>query len=324
MIRTFFKYVGIFLLVVLVIFLIVPLIFPFPQMSNLADPQDLGDADSQFVEVDGVTLHYKRYGSGEPVMVLLHGFASSTFSFRGVVEPLSQIGTVIVYDRPGQGLTERPIYGEWQGENPYSLDTQTRLLMGLLDKLGIEKAILIGHSAGGGIAALSALEVPQRVEGLVLIDAAVYRGGPEYPNWVSRLLYTPHASWYGPLLLRNFATQGLQLLNNAWHDPSRIPPDAVPGYTRALQAKDWDRGLFELSRAPRTAQIAPRLSEIDMPVLVITGDDDRIVPTEESLRLAQDIPGAQVEVIEACGHVPHEECEDQFLEVTLPFLQGFE
>lgn len=322
--KTFFKFVGIFLLVVIVILLLVPLVFPFPQLSGVVDPRELGDADSQFVEVDGVTLHYKRYGSGEPVMVLLHGFASSTFSFRGIVEPLSQIGTVIVFDRPGQGLTERPIYGEWQGDNPYSLDTQPKLVMGLMDALGVDEAILIGHSAGGGVATLAALEYPGRVEGLVLIDAAIYRGGPEYPGWVQRLLFTPQASWYGPLLLRNFATQGLDLLNRAWHDPSRIPPDAIAGYTVALRAKDWDRGLFELSRAPREAQVGPRLSEIDMPVLVVTGDDDRIVPTEESLRLAQDIAGAQVEVLQACGHVPHEECEDQFLDVTLPFLRGFE
>jgi pimeloyl-ACP methyl ester carboxylesterase len=322
MMRKILRVMAIFLLVLLGLLLLVPLIFPFPQLSGVRDPRELADPDSQFVEVDGVELHYKQYGSGEPVMVLLHGFAASTFSFREVVEPLSRLGTVIVYDRPGQGLTERPLYGSWSGDNPYSPDTQPRLLMGLLDHLGVERAILLGNSAGGGVATLAALEYPERVQALVLIDAAVYESGPSYPAWVRRLLFTPQAGWYGPLLLRSFATRGLELLNTAWHDPSKIPADTIPGSTRALQAKDWDRGLWELTRAPRDTQIAPRLGELRLPVLVITGDDDRIVPTQSSVRLSQEIPGARLAVMQACGHVPHEECPNQFLEAVVPFLQG--
>ena len=311
-----------FLLALLALLLLLPLIFPFPQLNGVRDPRELADPDSQFIEVDGVELHYKQYGSGEPVMILLHGFAASTFSFRAVVEPLSQLGTVIVYDRPGQGLTERPLYGSWSGDNPYSLDTQPRHLIGLMDQLGVERAILLGNSAGGGVATLAALEYPRRVQALVLIDAAIYESGPNYPAWVRQLLFSPQASWYGPLLLRSFATRGLELLNTAWHDPSKIPADAISGSTRALQARDWDRGLLELTRAPREAQIAPRLQELSLPVLVITGDDDRIVPTQSSVRLSQEIPGARLAVLQACGHVPHEECPGQFLDAVTPFLEG--
>ncbi len=322
MIRKILRWIAIVLLAAVVLLIVAPLVLTAPQPRGTRDPQELGDADSRFVEVDGVRLHYKQYGSGQPVMILLHGFAASTFSFRQVVEPLAQLGTVIVYDRPGQGLTERPRVTFSAAENPYSLDDQPRLLIGLMDALGIHRAILMGNSAGGTVAALAAQQYPQRVQALVLIDAAIYRSGPSYSEFVRRLLFTPQAEFYGRLLLRSFATRGLELLNTAWHDPSRIPPDAVPGYTQALGANDWDRGLLELTRAPRTQNPAAGLASMDLPVLVLTGDDDRIVPTELSLQLAKDIPGAQLAVMQACGHTPQEECPDQFLQAVTAFVKG--
>ena len=95
MIRKAIRFLAIFLLVGLALLLLIPLIFSYPQLLDVRDPQELGDSDSKFVEVDGVRLHYQQHGSGKPVMILLHGFAASTYSFREIVEPLSQLGTVI-------------------------------------------------------------------------------------------------------------------------------------------------------------------------------------------------------------------------------------
>ena len=105
-------------------FLIVvaPLIVPLPPLRDIAPLGELADADSQFIQVNGLSVHYKKYGDGEPVIILLHGFGASTFSWREVVQPLSQTGTVIAYDRPAFGLTERPMPGSWQEDNPYSAE----------------------------------------------------------------------------------------------------------------------------------------------------------------------------------------------------------
>ena len=91
-------------------------------------------------------------GQGEPVLILLHGFGASEFSWREVMEPLSTYGRVIAYDRPAFGLTERPMEGNWTGTNPYSVQGNVELLDGLMDELGVDKAILVGNSAGGGVA----------------------------------------------------------------------------------------------------------------------------------------------------------------------------
>jgi len=82
--------------------------------------EQLADPDSLFVDVDGLEVHYKVAGQGEPTVVLLHGFAASVFSWRKVMEPLSEVGMVVAFDRPAFGLTERPMPGEWGEENPYS------------------------------------------------------------------------------------------------------------------------------------------------------------------------------------------------------------
>ena len=85
---------------------------------------------------------------------------------------------------------------------------------------------------------------------------------------------------------------------------------------------NWDRALWELTKANEAAYLYERFNELKMPVLVVTGDDDRIVATDLSIRLGGEIPGAKLVVFEACGHVPQEECPDQFLQAVEPFLQG--
>jgi pimeloyl-ACP methyl ester carboxylesterase len=87
-----------------------------------------------------------------------------------------------------------------------------------------------------------------------------------------------------------------------------------------LKAHNWDHGLWEFNQAPRVSGLSTRLNEIKLPVLVITGDDDRSVPTENSLRLARELPNAKLVVIPNCGHVPHEECPVEFMRAVAEFL----
>ena len=87
-----------------------------------------------------------------------------------------------------------------------------------------------------------------------------------------------------------------------------------------MQTENWDRALWELTQASQPLNLDQRLEDLGVPVLVVTGDDDRIVPTEQSLRLAGEIPGAELAVIPACGHVPQEECPTAFLTAVEDFL----
>jgi pimeloyl-ACP methyl ester carboxylesterase len=303
------------------ILLIGPFLVPVPPLEGTVPPRELVDPDSQFIQLRGLDVHYKAAGQGEPLIVLLHGFGASVYSWREVLEPLGELGTAVAFDRPAAGLTERPLRREWGNENPYAPDFQVALVIDLIEAMGAKEAILIGNSAGGTIAALTALQHPERVRALVLVDPAIYVGGG-VPGLVRPLLRTPQLRHLGPLIARRIRDWGPRLLESAWHDPTLITDEIRRQYEKPLQVENWDRALWELTTASRAPAIAGRLDQITMPVLVVTGDDDRVVPTEQSVRLAGELPTAELAVLPSCGHVPQEECPAPFLETVTAFLSA--
>ena len=301
--------------------LVCPPVVRVTEITPGVPAEQLADPDSLFMDVDGLQVHYKIVGQDGQTIILLHGFAASVFSWRKVREPLSEVGTVIAFDRPAFGLTERPMPGEWSGENPYSPEAQADLTVALMDRLGVEKAVLVGHSAGGTIALLTALRHPGRVEALVLEDAAVYEHGGA-PDWMRPLLRTPATGRLGPLLVRTITLWGETIIRTAWDDPDKITVELISGYKKPLQAENWDRALWEYVLASHPLGLEERLSEISVPTLVITGERDRFVPTQNSERLAAEVPNAQLVVIPDCGHVPHEECSALFVGAVTEFAMN--
>lgn len=301
--------------------LVGPFLIPVPRLQGTVPARQLADPDSQFIELRGIDVHYKSAGQGEPLIILLHGFAASIYSWREVLEPLGALGTVVAFDRPSSGLTERPMRDEWGQENPYSTDFQVALVVDLIDAMGAKEAILVGNSAGGTIATLTALQHPERVRALVLVDAAIYVGGGA-PAFVRPLLGTPQLRHLGPLITRRIRDWGPQLLESAWHDPSLVTDEIRQEYEKPLRVENWDRALWELTAASRRPDLESRLGELALPILVVTGDDDQIVPTEQSIRLAGELPNAELVVFPSCGHVPQEECPAAFLDAVAPYLSS--
>lgn len=314
---------AIFITIILLLVIVLPLVLPLPPLFDTVPISELADPDSKFIEVNGLQVHYKIYGSGQPVMILLHGFGASTFSWREVTGPLSQKGTVIAYDRPAFGLTDRPMPGSWSGESPYSAQSNVNLLFGLMDALNIQQAVLVGNSAGGTVAVQAALQNPMRVSGLVLVDAAIYSGGGTRFGLMAPLVNTPQMNHIGPYLSRTLGgDQGTQYIRSAWHDPSRITDEITAGYHKPLRTDNWDVALWEFTKAGSgNEDLSGRLNELKLPVLVISGDDDQIIPTELSVQLGKDIPGAQTVIIPKCGHLPHEERPQEFLLAVEAFLK---
>ena len=246
--------------VLLLLALVVPMVIPVPPLQGTRPVQELADPDSQFIEINGLSVHVKTRGQGEPVFILLHGFGASLYSWNAVMEPLSQIGRVIAYDRPAFGLTERPL--EWQGQNPYGPEAQVELLIGLLDHFGVKQAILVGNSAGGAVAMQAYLTHPERVSALVLVDPAVYGSGQSRP-WLRFLMSTPQGRRLGPLLVREIQKSGPKMIETAWHDPARITPETLALYKKPLQADHWDQALWDGRRARRATRFpssSPRRS----------------------------------------------------------------
>ena len=310
-----------FLLVILTTLILVVLVGPFlipvAPLTDTIPPEQLADPDSQFIEIKGLTVHVKTMGHGGPVFVLLHGFGASLYSWQAVMEPLSQYGTVIAYDRPAFGLTERPM--TWTSENPYSSQASMDLLLGLLDHFNVQKAILVGNSAGGTVSMQFTLQHPERVQALILVDPAVYEGGGG-PSWLRPFYKTPQMNHLGPLIVRSIQNRGLDLIKMAWYDPSKITQETWADYTRPLKSDNWDRALWYFTAASQPSSLPERLGEFTLPVLVLTGDTDKIVPTDNSIRLAGALSNAPLVIIPQAGHVPQEEQPDLFMQAVGDFL----
>lgn len=313
----------IFFALLLLSALVVPLIVPVPELETVP-VRRLAPAEGRFAEVGGVNLFYMQTGSAPPTLLLLHGFGSSTFSWRKVTEPLAAGAVVIAFDRPGFGFTERPIVTNGavtDARNPYTPPTQLELTRGLLDALSVPRAVLVGHAAGAAVAVEFALAHPERVSGLVLVAPILSSGGP--PALLRGLFGTPQAARLGPLIMRQFADEpGLELLRQSYADPSRLTDADIAGFRRPLRVEGWDTALWEVTKASRPSDLFLRLAELDVPTLVVSGAADGVVPPEQHEQAAESVPGAEIRVLEGCGHAPQEECPQKFLAAVTPWLDG--
>jgi pimeloyl-ACP methyl ester carboxylesterase len=189
----------------------------------------------------------------------------------------------------------------------------------LLDHVGIDHVVLIGHSAGGTVATLAALRHPTRFSALVLIAPAIYLNLPP-PLWLKPWLKRRPVQWLVPLVTHSLARLDGPILRRAWHDPALIPPDTRAAYSEPFHVRGWDEAMLALARANRPLDLPLHLNELTQPILVITGDDDRIVPTMQSLRLAAELPHAELVVIHNCGHIPQEEQPEALVEAIERFV----
>jgi pimeloyl-ACP methyl ester carboxylesterase len=124
----------------------------------------------------------------------------------------------------------------------------------------------------------------------------------------------------GPLFTRQILSRGRDLIKLAWHDPSQLTPEMEEYYLKPYKTENWDKALWEFTLASQPTGLTRRLKELSLPILVVTGDDDRIVPTADSIRLANELPNASIKVIKNAGHVPHEEKPGEFLDAFSEFI----
>jgi pimeloyl-ACP methyl ester carboxylesterase len=261
--------------------------------------------------VDGHRLRYVRAGSG-PAVVLVHGFASSLYTWKDVIPALASGHDVVALDLPGFGQSDQPA--------DLSFEDFPRAVLGLMDRLAIGKAALVGNSMGGATAAIVAAEEPERVDALVLIDAAGFNLGPsERPRMVSFAM-----SRVGSLLAR---LPGKRLvveasLRQVFHDSSHITPERLSEYLAAASRPGTFPAIRSLgaSSADRQAVVTQSLPRIRARALVLWGDDDRWIPIAHADRFVAAIPGARKVVIPSCGHVPQEEKPEEVARLLVAFL----
>ena len=238
--------------------------------------------EARYETIDGHRLRYVRAGAG-PAVVLVHGFGSSLYTWKDVIPALAAGHDVVALDLPGFGQSDQPA--------DLSFEDFPRAVLGLMDRLGIERAALVGNSMGGATVAVVAAERPERVNALVLIDAAGFNLGPsERPGMVSFAM-----SRAGSLLAR---LPGKRLvveasLRQVFHDASHVTPERVSEYLAAARRPGTFPAIRSLgaSLGDRQAVVAQSLPRIQAPTLVLWGDDDRWIPLAHADRFVAADPG---------------------------------
>ncbi len=229
-----------------------------------------------------------------------------------MIPALAEHRHIVAVDLSGFGWTERVADPE-----AYTLGAQERLLLGVLDALGIERADVAGHSYGGGVALWLAVRHPERVRSLVLVDSTLPSYSFERRSGAARSRAAMSAFLRGIALRRGFVRSALE---RSFFDDALVTDELVGAYLARLRvegAVDAYRGLTLPSAEP-TPDLD--LKTVGQPALVLWGADDELLPVRLAEEAAGEMPLARLIVLERCGHVPMEERPDEFLAAVAPFL----
>ncbi|HXG79137.1 MAG TPA: alpha/beta hydrolase [Methyloceanibacter sp.] len=262
-----------------------------------------------------VRLYYREAGSGPPLL-LLHGFGASTFTWRKIAPALAETHRVIAVDLKGFGQSDKPF------DERYSVVDQAELVAELIEEKDLRELTLVGHSFGGGVALLLALEANGRLEGriarLVLIDSIAF---PQNVPVFFRMLDMPVVSQLGIRMVPP-EVQARLALQIAYFDDSKIEAEEIEAYAAPLKTAAGKHAIIHSARqiVPDDIEaLSARYRSIALPTLILWCDHDRIVPLDIGIKLRQTLPNSTLKLIDACGHMPQEEQP----ETTLLLLQDF-
>ena len=288
--------------------------------STVGAPALGAGVDACWMDMDGARMRYLRAGSG-PALILLHGLLGYSFSWRYTMPGLAPYATVYAPDMMGAGFSDRPV-----GIDHSTRGTAKRLLR-FIQRLGISSFDLLGTSRGGAVAMMAAAECLEGNTGLHLRKLVLV--APVNP-------YSGHGQWLAPFFGTAYGAAVFRLISRTpfsypyWHarlygDRSKIPPGALDGYKAPLAkpglfehalsiASTWTQDLRELEAT------LPKLGGI--PTLFIWGRKDPAVYACSAAPLQKYFPNSRLIIFPGIGHLPYEECPEEFNRALIEFLTG--
>ena len=248
-------------------------------------------------------LDYRLHGhEGAPPLVLANSLGTTQQLWSRQLPELTERFRVLTYDHPGHGTSGLP-------DQPCTVEAFAHGLLVLLDELALERVSLCGTSLGGMVGIALALEAPERIERLVLSCTSAYIGPQE--RWTERA--------------RIVRAEGMEAVGDSvvvrWFTPElpREEPETVARF-RAMLVATPAEGYARCCEALAAWDARERISEIDVPTLVVAGADDSATPVEHAELLASRIPGAGLRVLERAAHLANVERADEFTRAVLNHL----
>jgi pimeloyl-ACP methyl ester carboxylesterase len=264
----------------------------------------------EVVDTGVVPANVKVEGSGPPI-VLIHGFGAALDWWDEIAPPLAADHRVIRIDLIGHGGTEAPASG-------YAIERQASLVKAVLDKLGVGRVTVIGHSMGGEVASAFAEADPRRVERMVLIDTPPQADASF--NLETRLAFMPVI---GELLSRLQTSRAIRKSLRQGFAPGFMVPEKFVADFEQLTFTAFRSAHDASTEFRQTKSTAARLAALDpvLPLLVIFGSRDALI-SQASAKLYEAVPGAKVEIIDGPGHSPMVEAPAKTLALITSFLNA--
>ncbi|WP_112322781.1 alpha/beta fold hydrolase [Oceanibium sediminis] len=267
---------------------------------------------SQFMEIDGLRVHYRDQGQGDP-LVLIHGSNASLHTWEGWVKALEGDFRVISLDLPGHGLTGPDAAGR------YDWISMAGIVDTLMARLGLESFAIAGNSMGGAVAWNYAILHPEKVEKLILLNSRGYPSEEPMPA-IFKAYATPVL---GHVLTRVTPRSSVSAsLETVYGDPGKLGAEQVTLY-HDLMLREGNREATRVRLSqPSRDDLLPRIGEIEAPTLIMWGTEDRWILPKYAERFDRDIPDSEVLLFDGAGHAPMEEIPQVTANAARAFLQS--
>jgi pimeloyl-ACP methyl ester carboxylesterase len=273
--------------------------------------------NSHFIEVDGATVHFQEFGdASDPTLLLIHGYTASTYVWHAVAPDLAEAGFhVIALDLLGFGYSDKPASFD------YTIASQARVVERFMNRMGIGRASVVGSSYGGAVASTLALDYPERVEKLVLVDAVCNDEVLSHP--ILRLTAVPGVGEFlAPFLVDSkFFLKHRMRGTIAPENHHLITEDRIEAVHRPQVAADAHHSFLATARAWDACRIQDDAQYIKQPTLIIWGEKDTVIPKNNGEKLFDSILNSRLVMFKNCGHVPQEEKPELFTRVVTDFCR---
>jgi pimeloyl-ACP methyl ester carboxylesterase len=313
--RTLAKLLA-FVAVPVTAFAVAPYFIP-PRRRKLHHGHELALSDDQFINLDGFNMRYQVKGEpGGMPLILIHGFASSVVTWYRNMDDLARDHRVYAIDLKGWGLTDKPSHGD------YSMRGQAHHVRTFMHVLGIERALIVGHSMGGAIAVHMAAEFPEAVAGIVLIDPAGARPFP-YLWLLSRMMDVPPVrQWIHVGAQYVIANERLltSQMPRAYHNPDNLTHEMKRALVQPYHTHGFIDALINLTRDTRHFRLNGQAAQVNCPALIIWGEQDRVVPPSDGQYFLREIRDSRLEILPEAGHLPHEERAEEVNRLIREFI----
>jgi pimeloyl-ACP methyl ester carboxylesterase len=271
--------------------------------------------DDHFIKIGDANLHYREYPGRGPIVFMQHGYASSTYSWEKIAPVMNARGYhVYALDLKGSGWSDKPVNGDY---SPIVLKEEINSFM---EAMNMKDVIYVGNSLGGALGLMMAIDHPEKIGKLILLDPGGYP--TKMPSTLT--MAANHGSaFFGGIIFGRWMVESN--LKQVFYDKKRLTDEQIDAYYDRLRTQDALKSLELLSRAIDYGlfeKYKDRIPSIRQPTLLIWGRDDRWIPVSIGYKFRGDLRDSKLVIIPECGHAPQEEVPDLTARYILDFLDG--